>query len=159
MSLNQSRRARQSNWVVCRFPRSQRASSRIHARLYALTGHRFMPRCFAGAPVMVLETVGRRSGEKRCTPVLYLRDGDALVVLAANAGADRTPAWWLNLRDAGEDDVIIGRRRFKVRPRVLDGAERDRGWAAFVEMYPQAEQHTRLTDRDLPLIALHPAGW
>ena len=89
MSLNQSRLARQSNWVVCRFPRSQRASSRIHARLYALTGHRFMPRCFAGAPVMVLKIVGRRSGEKRCTPVLYLRDGDALVVLAANAGADR----------------------------------------------------------------------
>lgn len=107
---------------------------------------------------MVLETVGRRSGEKRSTPVLYLRDGDALVVLAANAGANRTPAWWLNLRDAGAGDVVIGRTRLRVRPRELVGAERDRAWRAFVEMYPQAEHYVRFTDRLLPLIALEPIG-
>jgi len=71
---------------------------RLHARLYRISGGRFLPQWFAGAPVMVLETVGRRSGHKRATPVLYLRAGDALIVLAANTGADRTPAWWLNLR-------------------------------------------------------------
>ena len=88
---------------------------RLHARLYRISGGRFLPRWFAGAPVMVLETVGRRSGHKRATPVLYLRAGDALIVLAANAGADRTPAWWLNLRDAGSGEVLIGRRRVRVR--------------------------------------------
>jgi F420H(2)-dependent quinone reductase len=106
---------------------------------------------------MVLETIGRRSGEKRTTPVLYLRDGDTPVVMAANAGANRTPAWSLNLKHAGEAVVVIGQDRVCVRPRELAGAERDRAWRAFVEMYPQAEHYTRFTDRELPLIALDPA--
>jgi len=107
---------------------------------------------------MVLETVGRRSGRKRATPVLYLRDGDALVVLAANAGADRTPAWWLNLKEAGSADAVVGRRRIHVTPRLVAGTERDRLWRAFVDMYPQAEHYTRFTRRALPLIALQPEG-
>jgi len=129
---------------------------RLHAQLYRISGGRVLSRWFAGAPVMVLETVGRRTGTKRATPVLYLRDGDALVVLAANAGADRTPAWWLNLREAGVGEVVIGRRRMRVRPRLLADAERARLWQAFVAMYPQAEHYTRFTDRVLPLIALEP---
>jgi deazaflavin-dependent oxidoreductase (nitroreductase family) len=127
---------------------------RLHARLYRISGGRFLPHWFAGAPVMVLETVGRRSGQTRATPVLYLRDRDAFVVLAANAGADRTPSWWLNLREAGAGAVVVGRRRMRVRPRLLAGAERDRLWRAFVEMYPQAEHYERFSDRALPLIAL-----
>jgi deazaflavin-dependent oxidoreductase (nitroreductase family) len=148
------RLARQSNRVVQRWPATQRAVGRLHARLYRISGGRLGSHWFARAPVMVLETVGRRSGQRRATPVLYLRDGDALVVLAANAGADRTPAWWLNLRDAGVGEVVVGRRRMRVRPRLLAGAERDRLWRAFVEMYPQAEHYAQFTDRALPLIAL-----
>lgn len=131
---------------------------RMHAWVYRITGGRVGRRWFARAPVLVLETVGRRSGEKRYTPVLFLRDGDALVVMAANAGASRTPAWWLNLRHAGRGVVHIGSDRRPVRPREVGGAERDRLWAAFVEMYPQAAHYRRFTDRDLPLIALEPAG-
>lgn len=131
--------------------------ARVHARLYRLSGGRLGRRWFAGAPVMVLETVGRRSGEKRATPVLYLRDGDALVVMAANAGAVRTPAWWLNLKHAGEGAVVLGRNRIRVRPRELAGEERDRLWREFVAMYPQAAHYPRFTDRVLPLIALEPA--
>jgi deazaflavin-dependent oxidoreductase (nitroreductase family) len=155
--VSQARLARQSNRVVRRWPRVQRATGRLHARLYRITGGRFLPRWFAGAPVMVLETDGRRSGRKRSTPVLYLRDGDALVVLAANAGADRTPAWWLNLREAGSGEVVVGRHRMRVRPRLLSGTERDRVWPAYAEMYPQAAHYTRFTDRELPLIALESA--
>jgi deazaflavin-dependent oxidoreductase (nitroreductase family) len=156
--VNQASLARQSNQVVRRWPRMQRAMGRLHARLYRASGGRVLPRWFAGAPVLVLETIGRRSGQKRATPVLYLRDGDAFIVLAANDGADRTPAWWLNLREAGAGEVILGRDRMRVRPRELEGAERDRLWRAFVAMYPQAEHYTRFTDRELPLIALEPEG-
>jgi deazaflavin-dependent oxidoreductase (nitroreductase family) len=157
LKLDQRRVARQSNWLVTRRPRAQRAWARLHARLYKLTGGRFLPRWFHGAPVMVLETVGRRSGSPRSNPVLYLRDGEALVVCAANAGADRTPAWWLNLRAAGEGSVVIAGERRRVRPRPLQGEERRRLWKAFTEMYPQAEEYTRFTDRELPLVALEPA--
>jgi F420H(2)-dependent quinone reductase len=105
---------------------------------------------------MVLETVGRRSGRKRSSPVVYLRDAGALVVLNANAGAQRTPAWWLNLKEAGEGEVLIGARRMRVRPRLIAGAERDRLWYRFVEMYPPAAQYARFAEREFSLIALEP---
>jgi len=148
--------AERSNWVVVHHPRAQRAWSRLHARLYRWTRGRFLPRWFHGAPVMLLETVGRKSGRRRCNPVLYLRDERNLVVLAANAGADRTPAWWLNLRAAGEGTAVIRGERRRVRPRIITGDERDRLWRRFVEIYPQAEIYTRFTDRPLPLVALEP---
>jgi F420H(2)-dependent quinone reductase len=152
-----ARIAERSNWVVVKHPRAQRAWSRLHGRLYRWSRGRFLPRWFHGAPVMLLETVGRRSGRRRSNPVLYLERGDALVVLAANAGSDRTPAWWLNLHAAGEGSVVIGGERRRIRPRVLEGAERARLWREFCEMYPQADQYTRFTERKLPLVALEPA--
>jgi deazaflavin-dependent oxidoreductase (nitroreductase family) len=157
MRIDPERGARSSNAVVVRFPRLQRAISRGHARLYRLTGGRFIPRWFDGAPVMLLETVGRRSGKRRRTPVIYLRDGENLVVLAANAGYDRTPGWWHNMRAAGEAEVVVRGKRRRVRPRAVEeGPERERLWSAFIEMYPQAAVYTRFTRRRLPLVALEP---
>jgi F420H(2)-dependent quinone reductase len=154
--LNQRAIAKRSNWLVRNRSGRTVAWSRLHARLYRLTRGRFLPRWFAGAPVMVLETRGRRSGEIRRSPVLYLRDGDAIVVCASNAGADRTPSWWLNLRQAGEGTAVIGTERTRVRPRVLEGAEREQLWEAFAEMYPQLDQYTEFTERPFPLVALEP---
>src|SRR3954451_14871470 len=116
-----ARIARRSNRIANKRPRIVRRWSRLHARLNRLTRGRFMPRWF-GAPVLVLETVGRRSGRKRATPVLYLDDDRRVIVYAANAGAHRTPAWWLNLREAGEGTTVLRGRRTRVRPRVLEGA-------------------------------------
>lgn len=73
------------------------AFSQLHAALFKLSGGRFGRR-WSGVPVLVLITVGRKSGRRRETPVVYMRDGDDLVVLPAAAGSDRTPAWWLNLQ-------------------------------------------------------------
>jgi deazaflavin-dependent oxidoreductase (nitroreductase family) len=114
-----------------------------------------MPRWF-GAPVLVLETTGRRSGKRRATPILYLRREGDLVVMAANAGAHRTPAWWLNLSEAGEGVAVLRGERTRVRPRVLEGAERERAYEEFCEMYPQAREYPSFTDRPLPLVALEP---
>jgi len=156
MRVEPARGARQANAVVVRYPSAQRAWSRLHARLYRLTGGRFLPRWFGGAPVLVLETVGRRTRKRRSSPVLYLRESEALIVLAANAGADRTPAWWLNLWAAGEATARVGGRRVRVVPRVLEGVEREQRWEAFVAMYPQAAHYVDFTDRPLPLVALEP---
>jgi deazaflavin-dependent oxidoreductase (nitroreductase family) len=147
--------ARRSNRIANERARSQRAFGYLHARLYRLTGGRFLPRWF-GAPVLVLETVGRRSGKRRATPVLYLRDGETLVVLAANAGAERVPAWWLNLRAAGVATAVLGGERSTVRPRLLEGEERRRLWHAFGQMYPQIDEYERLAGHELALIALQP---
>lgn len=152
----QARIARRLNFIANRRRRSQTLWTRIHAGLYRLTRGRFVPRWFAGAPVLVLETVGRRSGQRRAVPVLYLADGNSFVVLASNAGTDRYPAWWFNLKDAGEASIVVRGSRKRVRPRLLEGAERERLWREFVAMYPQAEEYTRFTDREFPLVALEP---
>jgi deazaflavin-dependent oxidoreductase (nitroreductase family) len=153
--MDHARAARRANGLANRRPRSVRLWSRLHARLYRLSNGRFVSRWF-GAPVLVLETVGRRSGKPRATPVLYLRDGDRFVVLAANAGAERTPAWWLNLQAAGAASVVVGGRRSDVRAQLLEGTERARLWDDFVAMYPQAHEYVGFTTRPLPLVALEP---
>lgn len=140
-----------------RTPRLASGLSRVHARLLRITGGRFAGRWF-GAPVMVLETVGRRSGEPRATPILYLRDGERLVVLASNAGSHRPPAWWLNLRDAGEGTAVLAGRRWAVRPRVSEGEERAELWARFCAMYPAADDYRGFTDREFPLVVLEPTA-
>ena len=130
--------------------------TRLHAWLYRRTGGRFLPRWFGG-PVMVLETVGRKSGRPRATPLIYLHDGDDLVVVAANAGSHRTPAWWLNLKAAGSGEVVMGRRRWRVQPRLADSRERERLWPRLVEVYPPNEDYIGFTGRQLPVVILEPA--
>ncbi|HEV2814062.1 MAG TPA: nitroreductase/quinone reductase family protein, partial [Solirubrobacteraceae bacterium] len=122
-------------------------------RLYRASRGR-LGRAWLGAPVMALETVGRKRGKPRSTAVLYLRDGDDLVVVPSNAGSSRVPAWWLNLEAAGEGHATVGGERRRVRPRVAEGEERDRLWREFVRMYPQAEDYTGFTERQFPVVVL-----
>jgi F420H(2)-dependent quinone reductase len=132
------------------------AWSRLHVQVYRRTRGRLLRRWF-GVPVLVLETVGRRSGKPRATPLIHVCQGETLVVLAANGGTDRTPAWWLNLRDAGAGTVVLDGHRRAVRPRLLDGAERAAAWEALLAVYPAAAEYPRFTARELPLVALEPA--
>lgn len=139
-------------------PVTQRLQRRLgarHAKVLRATGGRRMNRWF-GAPVLVLETVGRRTGQARATPVLYLRDPAGLVVIAANGGADRVPAWWHNLQAAGRGNVLVDGERREVVPRVAEGQERDRLWRAFAAMYPSLDDYLSLTDRELPVVVLEP---
>lgn len=130
--------------------------SQLHAELYRRTGGRFLPRWFGG-PVKVLETRGRRSGRLRRTPLIGVEHGEAMIVIASNAGSDATPAWWLNLRAAGEGWLIERGRRRYVRPRVAEGAERAELWARFAAVYPGVDDYRTFTDRDFPVVLLEPA--
>lgn len=141
------------NHLAGRNPTVVRFWTRIHVWLYRASGGRLMSR-WSGMPVLVLETVGRRSGRQWANPLVYLRDGGRLVVLAAAAGSDRTPAWWLNLRSAGRGLVHLGRERRWVSPHLVHGAERDRLWRRFAEAYPDIESFRSYTDRGLPLVIL-----
>jgi F420H(2)-dependent quinone reductase len=139
-----------------RTPRLSAALSRLHARLYRATGGRAIGRWF-GVPVVVIETVGRRSGKPRSTPVIYVEHGDDLLVMAANGGSHRTPAWWLNLREAGRATVSLHGRSWEVSPRVTKGAERERLWRDFAAVYPAVDEYLTFTDRELPLVLLERA--
>jgi deazaflavin-dependent oxidoreductase (nitroreductase family) len=131
-----------------------RLFTRIHARLYRASSGKLIARWF-GAPVLVLETIGRRSGRRRTVAIQYLMvDGD-YVVTAANAGSDRTPAWWLNLREAGTGVVHVNGRREQVTPRLAIGVERDELWATITATYPSVAHYGRYTDRAFPVVLLH----
>ena len=128
-----------------------------NTRLYRLSGGRVGGR-YDSAPVLILHHVGRRSGERRETPLIYLRDGEDVVVVGSMGGSPRHPAWYLNVRDRPEDVAVeIKGIRTPVRARQATPEERERLWPALLEMWPAWEDYTRRTEREFPVLILSPA--
>ena len=123
--------------------------------LYRASGGRIGGR-MGRAPVLLLHHVGRRTGTERVTPVLFLVDGDRLVVVGSKGGAERDPAWLTNLLAAPDTVVEVARRRIAVRARRADDAERERLWPRLVEMYPSYGVYQERTERTLPVVVLEP---
>lgn len=138
--------------VARRAPVATRRMTSVHATVLRHTNGRVATRWF-GTRVLVLETVGRRSGRPRSAALVYLPDGDDLVVVPANAGARRPPAWWLNLRAAGEGIAVLGRERRRVRAVEATGAERERLWRRFAARTPVTD-YQRHAGRELPVVVL-----
>lgn len=128
-----------------------------HARIYRATRGRALGHWF-GNPVMVIETIGRRSGKPRSTPITYIPYGGKWVVMPFNAGSDRTPDWWLNLSAAGRGDIMVGGQKKAVRPRITAGQERNELWRAYVRQAPEMDVYARLTTRDVPVVVLEPTN-
>ena len=135
-----------------------RLLSRLHARGYRRLGGRGLNRWAGGMPVLVLETVGRRSGRPRATPVIYWEDGDDLVVVAANAGAERTPAWFLNLMAAGKAVAVIRGERRPVTAHLASGEERARLWPRLASRYGGLDRYADFTEREFPVVVLRRMG-
>lgn len=130
--------------------------AKSHVWIYRRTNGR-VGGSWLGAPVLLLEVAGRRTGKLRETPMIYLMDRDVPVVMPANAGHRRPPAWWLNLKAASTGQVRIGAQYFRVRPHVIDGAEYARVLDEFRRICPSADEYARLAGRPLPLVALERA--
>jgi deazaflavin-dependent oxidoreductase (nitroreductase family) len=130
-----------------------RLTGRLNVPLYRLSGGRVGGRV-ADAPVLLLTTTGRKSGLPRTAPVVYLADGQNVVVIGSNAGHDRSPAWSLNLKASPEAEVEIGRERRQVRARLAEGEERARLWRLHNEQYSGFDEYEARTDRDIALFVL-----
>ena len=144
--------------TLCRIARrTPRVTLRVAAFHATLLRHsRGRAGRWFGSRLLLLETVGHASGLTRRAAVVYLPDGDDLVVVPANAGAARPPAWWLNLRAAGEATVQLGRERRRVGPLVARGAERERLWRRFAAVTP-VTHYERHAGRELPVVVLRRA--
>ena len=103
---------------------------------------------------MMLTTTGRKTGQPRTTPVLYLQDGTDLVVVASFGGNDMHPAWYLNLEQCPEAEVIVCGERRKVLARRLSPEEKNAIWPRLVQLYPQFETYRQRTHREIPLMRL-----
>jgi deazaflavin-dependent oxidoreductase (nitroreductase family) len=153
--LRASRRDPLHAIVSARAPGLVRRLGAAHRFVYCRSGGRLVARWF-GLQILVLETVGRRSGRHRRTPVCYLPEGDNFVVVPANGGARRVPAWWLNLRAAGEGIAVVGRLRRRVRPVLADGERRDLLRGRLLVAYPGLEAYLARARRNVPIVALEP---
>ncbi len=133
-----------------------RAVGKHNVPIYRASGGRIFGN-LDGAPVLLLTTTGRKSGQRRVAPVVYLRDGERLVVIGSNAGNVRAPAWALNL-EANPDDaeVEIGRERRQVRARIATGEERAELWRRVNEQYSGFDDYAAQTGRDIRVFVLEP---
>lgn len=109
-----------------------------------------------GVRILLLTTTGRKTGKRYTTPLLYLEDGDAFVVIASNGGADRDPDWWRNLRTHPMGLVQVGAAHRDVRAEAASGAARDRLWSTITTRYPIYRQYQRRAQREIPVVLLHP---
>jgi len=130
-----------------------RLVGRLNVPLYRLSGGRIGGRVGRG-PVLLLTTTGRRSGQPRTAPVLYLADGDRYVVINTNGGNAKTPAWSLNLRANPEAEVEVGRARRKVRARLAEGEEREDLWRRHMEQYSGWDYYESKLDREVGVFVL-----
>jgi len=128
----------------------------IDARVYRMSGGRLRGK-MEDLSVLVLEHTGRKSGTVREAPLLYLPDGQDLVIVASRGGSDATPAWWLNLQAHPQAAVTIGREKRAVIARIATDEERTRLWPELVRGYRHYEVYQSRTQRQIPVIILSPA--
>ncbi len=128
---------------------------KLHIPLYRASRGRLFGR-LDRAPVLLLTTVGRRSGRPRTAPVVYLADGERLIVIGSNAGHAKTPAWSLNLEANPVAEVELGAERRNVLARVAEGEERAELWRKVNEMYSGFDDYSARTTREIRLFVLEP---
>jgi deazaflavin-dependent oxidoreductase (nitroreductase family) len=132
-----------------------KATGKLNVPVYRLSRGRLMNTVGTG-PVLLLTSVGRRSGQKRTAPVLYLKDGERYVVVGSNAGNVRAPAWSYNLEANPDAEIEIRGDRRLVRARVAEGEERAGLWRKVNEMYEGFDDYDANTARDIEVFVLDP---
>ncbi|EFG77640.1 hypothetical protein A5675_10780 [Mycobacterium malmoense] len=111
---------------------------------------------FGNAPVALLTTTGRKTGEPRVSPLLYLREGNRVVLVASKGGSDKNPLWYLNLKANPEVSVQIKDEVLRLRARDATEAEREEYWPKLDKMYPSFGDYRSWTDRVIPIVICDP---
>jgi deazaflavin-dependent oxidoreductase (nitroreductase family) len=128
-----------------------------HKRVYRLTGGRIGGQ-IGKLPVLLLTTIGRKSGLPRTQPLAFTRVGDGYAVVASKGGAAHHPLWYLNLRANPLAEVTVGRETQRVRARDAQGGEREHLWRALADLYPGYDRYAQKTSRRIPVVVLEPAA-
>ena len=128
-----------------------------HVRRYRETDGRLGHRWKRGTSILLLTTVGRRSGEERTTPLIYGHAGDDYVVVASKGGSDEPPGWYVNLRERPEVDVQVRGERFRARARTASPEERQVLWREMASHWPDYDGYQARTRREIPVVVLERA--
>ena len=126
----------------------------IHVFLYRRTGGKIGGKM--GGDVLLLDTVGRKSGKPRTNPVMFFRDGSAYVITASAGGAPANPGWYYNLRAHPQTTIDVMDQHIHVTASEADQGEHDRLWAKLVSLNPQFKGYETKTTRKIPMLLLKP---
>jgi deazaflavin-dependent oxidoreductase (nitroreductase family) len=130
--------------------------TQTHVRAYRASKGR-IGKSWQGAPVLLLDHVGRKSGKHMTSPLIYGEDGENLIIVASFGGARHDPAWWPNLKANPETTVNVYGDVRRVRARQATPEEKARIWPQMVEIYAPYADYQRRTERDIPVVILEPA--
>jgi len=138
------------SWIISKVGRWQ-------TTVYELTGGRLW-NTFLGGPVAILTTVGRKSGKVRKVPLLYLRDGDNVVMTASKGGMSKLPVWYYNVAAADTVDIQVGNVKKTYRMREANAEEETRLWPRLEAMYPDYKEYRARTEgvRHIPVLIFTP---
>ncbi len=109
-----------------------------------------------GASVLILTTTGRKSGQRRYTPLIYGRSGENFLVVASKGGADEPPAWFVNLEADPETEVQVKADRLRTRARVATPEEKPQMWKTMTSAWPAYDEYQTKTEREIPVVVLEP---
>ena len=125
-----------------------------HVRAYRET-HGERGYQWRGTTILLLTTIGRKSGEERTTPLIHRTDGDRYVIIASKGGAADHPAWFKNFSENPERiEIQVKGDRFPVTASVAEGPERERLWKMMTEAWPDYDDYQTRTDRQIPVVVL-----
>lgn len=132
--------------------------SRLNTWAYRATNGRLGGRFMRGAPVLLLTTIGRKSGAPRVAPLIYARDGERLLLVASKGGMDHHPLWYRNLVVNPDVEVQIGAETRRMTARTASAEEKRALWPAVVAVYRDYADYQARTTRDIPVVILTPRG-
>ena len=122
--------------------------------LFRASGGRLGNRFLRGAPVLLLTTVGARTGHRRTTPLIYAEHGDEILLVASKGGMTHHPAWYHNLVKNPQADVQIGSDVRRMTARRASDEEKSLLWPRLLEVYPDYDGYQARTERDIPVMVL-----
>lgn len=129
--------------------------ARLNTVVYKVSGGK-IGGTFGKAPVALLTTIGRKTGEPRVSPLIYLRDGERIILVASRGGSDKHPMWYLNLRANRTVQVQIKDDVLTLTARAATEDERERYWPKLTAMYPDFDNYRSWTDRVIPIVVCEP---
>ncbi|BBY81070.1 nitroreductase family deazaflavin-dependent oxidoreductase [Mycolicibacterium pulveris] len=137
-------------------------AGKAHVWVYRRTGGRVGANWRVGAgfkkpvPTLLLEHIGRKTGRRLVSPLVFIRDGDDVIVVASQGGRDTDPQWYRNLVANPDAYIEIGSERRPVRAVTADPEQRARLWPKLVEAYADFDTYQAWADREIPVVILQP---
>jgi deazaflavin-dependent oxidoreductase (nitroreductase family) len=132
-----------------------RVANGLHVALYRLSGGK-LANNIANLPILLITTLGRKSGKPHTNPVVYIKDGQDYLVSASTGGMDWHPGWYFNLRNKPEAKIQVGDQTFAVKATIIDGEERTRLYEKFKAASSNFVKYEKGTSRVIPVIRLIP---